>query len=243
MKAATGFIWDETCSGSVLEDAAELEWTPTMEVAALEVLADQDAGAAGSAASILSRYGSASVRPALEQRLDVLQALIHQRTDSSNASDEEMRDLHAAQWRLTSALASARSWTLTSEERDRLAARCVDDGCEAFEYDRMTDPPLSMIAPRPRIGDESRLTFFVAGYAGRSLVDLDRKLRQFSSGTRIYWGDRLLFDDSLDRWTWAERDALFERVRRDAARYGVILQRERTLRPDPAALQFGRWWM
>ena len=138
-----------------------------------------------------------------------------------------MRELHDAEWALMSSLADASGWTLTRTEQDDLTDRC---GCSNFAYDSWSDPPLLLIAPRPRIGDESHLDFFIEGYAGGSLVDLHRKLRQFPSGTRIYWGDRSVFDidDRLDRWTWAERDALFNRVRRDAARYGVILQRERT---------------
>ncbi|HXQ76563.1 MAG TPA: hypothetical protein VN797_00060, partial [Gemmatimonadaceae bacterium] len=240
VKAATGFVWDETCSGSVLEDAAALEWTPNVEAAALQVLADQDAGAAGSAARVLSQYGSASVRRALEQRLDLLQAIIRQRSDSPNRSDEELRELHDAEFDLITSLVGARSWTLTREEQAHLADRCLVGSCGNFAHDDRSDPPVQMIAPRPLIGDEGHLGFFIEGYSGRSLVDLDRKLRQFPPGTRIYWGDGPLpFDgrDSLDRWTWAERDALFERVRRDAARYGVILQRERTLRLDP--VEFG----
>ena len=62
-----------------------------MEAAALQVLANQDPGAARSAARVLSQFGSASVRPALEQRLEVLQAVIRQRRHS-NRSEEEMRE-------------------------------------------------------------------------------------------------------------------------------------------------------
>ena len=128
----------------------------------------------------------------------------------------------------------------TSPEEDAAEQRL--DVSQALLHQRIDSPNASVFlsAPRPRIGDESRLDFFIEGYAGRSLVDLDRTLRQFPPGTRIYWADHP-YDgrDSLDRWTWAERDELFERVRADAARYGVIVQREPSPRPDPAPLQFG----
>jgi hypothetical protein len=242
VKAATSFMWDETCSGSVLEDAAELEGTSNMELAALQVLAGRDADAAGSAARALSQYGSVSVRPALEQRLNALHVVIRQRGESPNSSVREQRGLHNAEYDLMSALAGARSWTLTREEQNRLADRCLLGSCGNLADVSWSDPSLSMIAPRPRIGDEAQLPFFIAGYSGRSLADLDRKLRQFPPGTRIYWDDHPWDGrDSLDRWTWVDRDELFERVRRDAARHGVILQRERTLRSGGDTLKFGPW--
>jgi hypothetical protein len=70
----------------------------------------------------------------------------------------------------------------------------------------------------------------------RSLQDLREKLRQFPSGTRIHWSDWPNgLGNTLDRWTWSERDALFEAFRRDAATHGVLLQRERTYRSSDEA--------
>lgn len=241
-KATTGFTWDRTCSGGVLEDTADLEWSPAVEGAALDVLVHEDPDVVGSVSRALSQHGSPSVREALERRLEQVQSAIHDRRDLVNPSREKIDALQVAEWDLASALTGARSWTLTPEERERFAARCSDGrACNGnFTVDRRSDPAIRLIAPRPRIGYERHLEFFIDGYSGRSLEDLDRKLWQFQPGTRIYWDD-WPYDgrDSLDRWTWAERDELFERLRRKAARYGVILLRDRTLRLDPPRLQFG----
>ena len=59
-----------------------------------------------------------------------------------------------------------------------------------------------------------------------SIEELERKLTQFAPGTRLYWEDPLGWPGagSLERWTWSERNALFERVRASAARHGVTIQ-------------------
>ncbi len=87
-----------------------------------------------------------------------------------------------------------------------------------------------MTVPTTR-GDERHMGFEIGRMDYDSIESLERKLTQFSAGTRVYWGDRRYFvspEDSLERWAWSERDALFEQVRSIAARHGVTILRKRT---------------
>jgi hypothetical protein len=86
--------------------------------------------------------------------------------------------------------------------------------------------------------DDGELAVSVDGYHGR-LGDLMEKLRQYPRGTTFSWNDHL--GDSLERWTLSERDALFDRLRREAAAFGIVLQRERTYRARADAPWCGEW--
>jgi len=184
--------------------------------------------------SLLADRGSIAARRPLERRLRQVQSQIAaagRRADPS--AEDQVRRMEVSEQELARAVSGAKSWTLTAAERKRFAARCSDaagtsNGCgSAFALDDSMDPPLS-VRVFPAIGDERQFHYYIGSHRGRSLDDLDHKLRQFPSGTRIHWNDWPQDGyDSLERWTWSERDALFERFRRQAAAYGIILQRER----------------
>ena len=112
-------------------------------------------------------------------------------------------------------------WVLTPEERSQFAAQCSDGrGCnETFRDDRDWDPSDEVMWIRPRNGFERELRFWVDFFQGRSFEELEQKLRQYPTGTRIFWNDwGSDRQNSLERWTWSDRDRLFERVRRSARR-------------------------
>jgi hypothetical protein len=83
---------------------------------------------------------------------------------------------------------------------------------------------LSVYGPIP--GDASRIQFFLQTRGQDSFMgeDLDATLALLPRGTRLDWED---WNGYLDReaWTLAERQALFERERLIAQRYGVVIER------------------
>jgi hypothetical protein len=243
--AATGSQWDDTCGNSLITEVADMEWSPAVERAAVAALTDPDLDFRAAdgrvfetiVAQLLAQRGSTRVRRPLEARLEQVQSTIAAARRRSDAStDDEVWKLQGVEAELARAVNGARSWMLTHEEREQLDSRCSDasaqppyHGCNGeFRLDENADPPDS-VHVYPRIGDERQFVFAVGSYYGDSLRDLEQKLRQFPSGTRIWWNDWPDPGgfDSLERWTWSERDALFERFRRQAGTHGVILQRER----------------
>jgi hypothetical protein len=226
-----------------LEDAAFLEWTPAVERVAIVALGDSNGSVVESAARPLSELGSASARQSLEFHLTRVRSHIAdaRRMADGGASPLRDRDIEAledAERALAQAMLGAKRWTLTLDERAELARRCTDGhGCNhQFDSYRSWDPPDQVSGVRPRVGHERELQFWIDSFPGRSIEDVEQKLRQYPVGTKVYWDDRPGdMDDSLERWTWSERDRLFERVRLNAGRYGVIVQRERTLIPNAAA--------
>ena len=244
LTAATSATTDDTCEHNLLEDAAFLEWTPGVERVAIAVLADSNAGIVESAAGPLSDLGSANARGPLEFHLKRVQSRIadarRRPADGGTVPvrDRDVRKLEDAERALARALLGSGRWILTPGERSQLAAQCSDgDGCnDQFLRDDRWDPPDEISWIRPRIGFERELRFWVDFFHGRSLKELEQKLRQLPTGTRVYWNDRGSDrPDSLERWTWSDRDRLFERVRRSARRHGVIVQRERTFTPKTVA--------
>ena len=240
--AATGKRWDDTCRSSLIEEVAEMEWSPAVERAAIIALAHPDLDFAGRVALLLADRGSIAARRPLEARLEQVQskmAALRRRADPS--AENQLSRMHANEQELARAVNGAKSWMLTPAERQRFAARCSDaegtsDGCGGeFRLGDSLDPPQS-VRVFPHIGDERQFDFWIGSHRGHSLDDLEHTLRHFPSGTRVHWNDWPQDShDSLDRWTWAERDDLFERFRRQAATYGVILQRERKyIGHDPA---------
>ena len=128
-------------------------------------------------------------------------------------------------------LAHARGWLLTDDAAADEAAQCVTRNCaQAFRGDRDVNPEIGVEAHRPVPGDEHHIRFGIGHMDYDSIEALERKLTQFAPGTRVFWGYRLRWwiRRQLGRWTWAERNAVFERVRASAARHGVTIQRERT---------------
>jgi hypothetical protein len=238
--AATGGRWDETCTRSLIEEVANLEWTPAVERATITALAHPDVDLVTSAAGVLAERGSTAAQRPLEVRLEEVQLNIAIRRRQADASAEsDVWRLQSVEQELARALNGSKNWLLTAEERERLDGRCSDAsekfeiprryGCHgAFVSGERSDPPHS-VSILQRIDHEHEFDVVIGHYLGHSLQDLHQKLRQFPPGTKVHWDDWPKYaGDSLERWTWSERDALFERFRREAATYRVLLQRERT---------------
>jgi hypothetical protein len=236
LAAALSATTDQTCRGNVLEDAAFLEWTPAVERVALVVLADSDGGIVEDAARLLSERGSAKARGPLGFHLKRVQSRVAEARGPADGTapvrNPDVGALEDAENVLARALSGSGGWVVTQSERLQLAAQCSDGyGCNGqFRRDDRWDPPDQIRWIRPRIGFERELEFWVDMFPGRSIAVLEQKLRQYPAGTKVHWDDKPGGDphDSLERWTWSDRDRLFERVRRGARRHGVIVQRERT---------------
>jgi hypothetical protein len=158
--AATGKLWDDTCSGSLIEEVAELEWSRAVERAAIVALGDRDLDFAGRVAILLANRGSIAARRPLEARLEQLQSKIAAaRRRGGPSAENEVWKMQTNEQELARAVSGAKSWMLTPTERQRFAARCTDaegtsNGCGgAFEFVDILDPPQS-VRVFPRIGDE-----------------------------------------------------------------------------------------
>jgi hypothetical protein len=233
--AAVGDMWDETCEGALIEAVAELEWTPVVERSAFVALAFPDVDLTIDVARLLAERGSRSARRPLERRLAEVQASIAAARRSSPSDEEETSRLETVEHELARALDGAKSWRLTDAEREQFRGRCSDDCGGGFVLDPITEPQHTIRVNGPARDHE--LGASVDHYAARSLRDISFKLRQFPRGTRFYYNDRTPFPDvSLEQWTLSERNALFERLKNEAAAYGVILQRERKVTVTGAGL-------
>ncbi len=133
--------------------------------------------------------------------------------------------------KLAEALAHARGGCWPMMRRPRKPRSVSTRAVRAYSKEnRHADPDDEIRAYGPVPGDERHLRFMIGPTDYDSIEALERKLTQFAPGTRVFWGYRLRwsFEDTLERWPWSERNALFERVRASAARHGVTIQRERT---------------
>jgi hypothetical protein len=216
-----------------------------VERIAVRVLGHPDPQIVSDASRVLAARGSVAARHALERRLLEIRSEIAAAVKRGTEADrEKVEALERSGGSIASALNGAKAWTLAPEDYDRLNATCTepvsDDWRSRQRCGRASglrdaaDPAHQVRLSLSSRGDRE-LDVSVDDYHG-SLGDLIEKLRQYARGTRFHWDDRTYFGDSLERWTQSERDELFERVRREAAVFGILLQRERTFRTpaDPA---------
>ena len=231
LREALSFWPDRHVDETLLEQVANLEWQPVIERVTIEALSGGDPGEVERAARVLSRHGTPRAGEHIQARLRRSQAALRQQKIAQPASKLD----GSADWNLEEelavALAHARGWLLTDDAAAQEAAQCLNPRCsDVFERNQYADPDVDIRAYGPVPGDERHVRFMIGQTDYDSIGALERKLAQFAPGTRVFWGYRLRgsFEDSLERWTWPERNALFERVRASAARHGVTIQRERT---------------
>ncbi len=216
---------------TLLDYVAQLTWQPEIERAAIEALSASNRNDVESAARLLSRHGTPAAGEHIRARLSLLRAaLLRQKAERPASFPDELVAGYLEN-DLAVALAHARGWLLADDTAAAEAAQCVTSNCSwAFLIDRRADPAVEVEAYGPIPGDERHVSFRIGQMDYDSIEALERKLTQFASGTRVFWNDwpRRRSEDNLERWTWSERDALFEQVRSSAARHGVRIQRERT---------------
>ena len=218
---------------TLLEYVASLTWQPEIERAAIEALSGSDPNDVERAARLLSRHGTPEAREPIRARLRRSQAVLLRQEDRTTCIATGRiapNGTSKKSWRV--ALAHARGWLLADDAAAAEAAQCVTPTVRRRSpEDRDADPEIEVEAYGPVPGDERHIRFVIGQMDYDSIEELERKLTQFAPGTRLYWdvpAPLSRSEDSLERWTWSERNALFERVRASAARHGVTIQRERT---------------
>ena len=205
-----------------------LHWTPGFEGLAIGALVHQD-WVRYDAMELLSERGSQRARAALEARL--LKRLPSEpRLDIATSYRDDDEAFH-----LAAALVSARNWRLTDDQMAVWHRRCRETGCATQFY---VSPPIDWY-PSRRVSvlgsfdpDDGQPAY---GVGMAHLGDLDAllaKLGQYPPGTAFFWDDHIMTTrHPVERWTRAERGALFDRARRLAATKGIVLTRTMSKTP------------
>ena len=212
------------------------EWSAALEAVAIQALSHPARAVRDDAAELLREFGLPAARQPIEAHLAAANARLAplanpypvQRSRHVDDPGDSLRTL-------ASALGQARAWTLRPDEAEAWAARCATHSCtSAFGHEaRAIDPSRSIYVSEPLPADEGRRTFTVDGLSVTTESALLEKLGQYPWGTRFSWQDRRWFGPEMERWTAAERLALYQRVRTEAAQAGIVLTQTRT-RVKPA---------
>jgi hypothetical protein len=201
---------------------ADFEWNDTAERFAIESLASDLYDVRRQAASALGAYGSSAGRPAIEAALRRLRA-------SWPRVDDAAAD--ALEGDLALALTTAPGWHLSVRSRAVAHAACIGDPCR----DRLAHHQAGIVEPRitaahPVFDEPAIVEFGLDGVRLRSVAALIAKLRQYPAGTRFYFNPFEVAVGPLSgRWTARARTALFDEVKAEASRHGIIVTPEFTL--------------
>jgi hypothetical protein len=200
-----------------------LRWVRAFERVAIGALAHEEWVVRHDAMQLLSANGSRAARAALEARL-AARLPPEPRIDIATryADDPEA-------FELASALVSARHWRLTDEEMAVWDRRCGETSCATSFYVRSSmdwSPSEQISVSGPLDGNEGDVSFRTTHSQSGSLDDLLDKLGLFPPRTPFYWSDHAISTSlHVERWTRAERAALFEQARRRAVAKGIVLTR------------------
>jgi hypothetical protein len=128
-------------------------------------------------------------------------------------------------------LVTAPGWHLSGRSRAVAAAACLGEPCPNWldpAEPAIVEPEIEFLyqwAPEP-LGT----TFRLAGVTLRSVPALIAKLRQYPVGTRFYFDPFAATAAPVaEAWTTRARQGLFDEVKAEAARHGVVVTPEYTL--------------
>jgi hypothetical protein len=217
----------ETMSGAGRDRAlpgaiAAHEWNDTVERFALESLTSGNYAVVRQAATALSAYGSAAGRQGIERALQRLRRTWPRQDDADAEVLEEA---------LAEALVTAPAWRLSGRSRFVAAAACIGDRCRERLRPRdasIVEPQIQLISPW---GDQILgTTFWLDEVTLPSVPALIAKLRQYPAGTRFYF-DPLSSTPAPTpaATTPGARRTIFEEVKAEAARHGIVVLPEYTL--------------
>lgn len=176
------------CHRSLLSQLARTVWNPVLEKQAIASLDDPDPETVGSAVQALSARGSAAMEPFLWKRLEQWSEKWRGRTSEFDVQpitgrlpNPESR-LGAVLFR---AIASAKSWLLDDQRRQRLRVLCLDEACrQEWAPPRPADPLKIDVSNG---GEIYPAAFRVDGYQASTLGALKEKLLQYPAGTQFRW--------------------------------------------------------
>jgi hypothetical protein len=200
---------------------ATFEWNTIVERFVVEALASDDYDVRRQAARALAAHGSPAGRQAIEAALRRLRA-------SWPPDDGEAERLESD---LAEALVTAPGWYLSIRSRAVASAACVGDGCRSA----LRPHQLEIVEPRidiayPGHGQPVAAAFTLDGVSLTSMRSLIAKLRQYRAGTRFYF-DPLgtLPMIASEAWTARSRQDLFDQVKAEAGRFGIVVTANYTL--------------
>lgn len=222
---------DKTWEGLLLR-AGRQRWFPELEDVAIGALSHADPVVRRDARELLSDRGSLRARAALEARLLArLPPEPQLAVQSVHVHDDEGLELARA-------ITSARSWRLTEADVSAWEHRCRQSSCgNAFYHRSLRDyePSQEVLVHGPS-DDGGSPSFAIDQARVDGLDGLLAKLGQYPTGTSFFWSDLagLHSRQNVERWTRAERAALFEQARTRAAAQGFVLTRTIRRRAIPA---------
>jgi hypothetical protein len=174
------------CYTSVLLDTAKLHMAPELESAAVAHLTDSESEVVANAVEMLGRYGSPAAEPPLRAAFERWHAAWQDRADEVQprlTQPHVQLPQSMVEYRFVEALAQAGGWVADKTTVDALRALCVTDSCRTT-VNRMVDQ-IDRGEIDTFVLDRDDVRGTIAQYDVESLAQLERKLAQYSAGTRF----------------------------------------------------------
>ncbi len=211
------------CYRSLLTRISSELWNPIIEKQAITMLNDSDGETAASAVYVLAAYSAPAVEPLLWRRLEQWSDKWRGRAaeiapnpiTGFGPNDGEQR-LGTA---LFAAIASAKSWVMDENRRQRLFSLCIDDECGQQQSHPISGP---IVVDASSGGSLYPSTFHVARYAARTFHDLKLKLQQFPPGTIFLWCPQGF--NPFDAFTPGQRDEMFSELRAFLSQHSMNIE-------------------
>lgn len=177
------------CYPGVLNQVAELHFSPEVEKLALEVLNDSNLEIVISAVNVLGKYGSSEAEAPLWKKFEQWSQTWGKRggeLDSAALENESLQSQSQLEQALQSALGQAAGWLTSPKELVRLKQLCVTRQKQE-DVDRWLQKWSDKIVLRFMPYDNEWGRAEVGHYRLSSLEALKQKLAQFPKGTVFHW--------------------------------------------------------